>query len=55
MKIFYARGILGQHVICVPDKKLVIVKLSRKRRPKSGQFHYPDDVGTCVQAALDMY
>lgn len=55
MKIYFARGILGQHVICVPDKKLVIVKLSRKRRPKSGLYHYPDDVGTCVQAALDMY
>jgi CubicO group peptidase (beta-lactamase class C family) len=55
MKVFYARGILGQHVICVPDKKMVMVKLSRKRRPKSGAFHYPDDVGTCIQAALDMY
>lgn len=54
-KIFYARGILGQHVICVPDKHMVIVKLSRKRRPKSGLYHYPDDVGTCVEAALEMY
>ncbi|MGZ4038412.1 MAG: serine hydrolase domain-containing protein, partial [Bacteroidia bacterium] len=54
-RIFYARGILGQHVICVPDKHVVIVKLSRKRRPKSGLYHYPDDVGTCVEAALQMY
>jgi CubicO group peptidase (beta-lactamase class C family) len=52
--IFYARGILGQYVICVPSKKMVIVKLARKRRPKTNN-HCPDDVTLCIDAAMKMY
>jgi CubicO group peptidase (beta-lactamase class C family) len=52
--VFYARGILGQYIICVPSKKLVIVKLARKRRP-NGIEHYPADVATCIDAAMAMY
>jgi CubicO group peptidase (beta-lactamase class C family) len=29
--IFYARGILGQYIICIPSKKIVIVRLGMKR------------------------
>ena len=32
--IFYARGILGQYIICIPEKKLVIVRLGEKRDEK---------------------
>jgi CubicO group peptidase (beta-lactamase class C family) len=53
--IFYARGILGQYVICLPSKKLVIVKLARKRRPKNSTDHCPEDVAMLVDAALKMY
>ncbi len=52
--IFYARGILGQYIICVPSKKMVIVKLARKKRPM-GTNHYPDDVATLIDAAMKMY
>lgn len=31
MKIFYARGILGQFMIVVPDKNMVIVRLGKKK------------------------
>lgn len=55
LKIFYARGILGQYVICVPEKKLVIVKLGRARRPKTTSNHCPQDVATCIDAVQEMY
>lgn len=55
LKIFYARGILGQYVICVPEKKLVIVKLGRARRPKTTSNHCPQDVATCIDAVQVMY
>jgi len=55
LKIFYARGILGQYVICVPSKNLVIVKLGRARRPKTSSNHCPQDVATCIDAVSAMY
>ncbi len=32
--IFYARGILGQYIICIPEKNMVIVRLGEKRDEK---------------------
>ena len=29
--VFYARGILGQYIIMIPSKKMVIVRLGKKR------------------------
>jgi CubicO group peptidase (beta-lactamase class C family) len=54
LRIYYMRGMLGQYVICVPEKKLIISRLARKRR-KPGTAHCPLDVGYCVDAALSMY
>lgn len=54
LRIFYARGILMQYVICVPEKNLVICRLGRVRRPKSPSA-CPLDVMYCLDAALDMY
>lgn len=31
--IFYARGILGQYVIVIPQQKMVVVRLGKKRSP----------------------
>jgi len=33
--IFYARGILGQYIIVIPSRRMVIVRLGEKRSPES--------------------
>lgn len=55
LEVFYARGILGQYIMCVPKYKLVIVKLGRERRPKLNDNHCPDDVAMCIDAFEKMY
>lgn len=55
LTVFYMQGMLGQFVICVPEKKLIISKLSRKRRVNKGNNHYPIDVAYCIDTALTMY
>lgn len=52
--IFYARGILGQYIICIPDKKMVIVRLGKKREKVAGTDH-PKDVFSYIDASLEMY
>lgn len=38
--IFYARGILGQFIICIPEKNIIIVRLGHKRGDKKDAIHY---------------
>ena len=52
--IFYARGILGQYIVCIPDKKMVIVRLGQKRE-KSRENLPPLDLFYYLDAALEMY
>jgi CubicO group peptidase (beta-lactamase class C family) len=52
--IFYARGILGQYIICIPDQKMVIVRLG-KMREKSNENDHPQDLFYYIDAALEMY
>lgn len=52
--VFYARGILGQYVIAVPDMKMVIVRLGKKRLPNDSD-DMPLDVKYYMDAALAMY
>jgi CubicO group peptidase (beta-lactamase class C family) len=51
--IFFASGILGQHIIVVPDKKLIIVRLGKKYFTKTDS-RYRDDLKTYIDAALDL-
>src|SRR5688572_21411417 len=41
LEIFYARGILGQYIIVIPEKEMVIVRLGEKRGKKKG-MHLQD-------------
>jgi CubicO group peptidase (beta-lactamase class C family) len=53
-RIFYARGILGQYIICIPDKNMVVVRLGKKREKPKGNEH-PQDMFYYIDAALEMY
>ncbi|MEI6817340.1 MAG: serine hydrolase [Bacteroidota bacterium] len=53
-QVFYARGILGQYVFVIPDKKIVAVRLGKKRGAKDGKYTY-DDISTYLDGILEMY
>ena len=53
--VFYARGILGQYILCIPDQKMVVVRLGRKREKQKPGEEHPSDVYAYIDAALDMY
>ena len=40
--IFYARGIYGQYIIAIPDERIIIVRLGKKRGEKTDGNHYTD-------------
>lgn len=52
-RIFYARGILGQYVIVIPQKKLIITRLGRKRGRKTGP-HF-EELYLMIDEALEKW
>lgn len=53
--IFYARGILGQYIVVIPDKKMIVVRLGKKRAAKDPDNKHIPDVYTFIDGALEMY
>lgn len=51
-RVFYARGILGQYIIVIPEKNLVIVRLGKER----GEMfdNHPDDVRFLIDGVNKM-
>ncbi len=52
--IFYMRGILGQYVLCIPDKKMLVIRLGHKREKTAPGQDHPGDVFHYLDAALEM-
>lgn len=48
--VFYARGILGQYIICIPDLELIIVRTGHKRGEKTASDH-PSELYTIMKIA----
>ena len=53
--LFYARGLLGQYIVCIPKLKMTVVRLGNKREKKIPGEDHPTDVFYYIDAALEMY
>jgi CubicO group peptidase (beta-lactamase class C family) len=42
LDIYYARGLWGQYVICIPDKDMIVVRLGRKFGKYLEDGHHED-------------
>jgi CubicO group peptidase (beta-lactamase class C family) len=52
-KVFYARGLSGQYIIVIPDKKIIIVRLGKERdKSPDGELK---DVPLYIEEVLKMY
>lgn len=54
LKIVYARGILGQYLIMIPSKKLIIVRFGHSRDEQIINGN-PADLFTWIDAGIDIY
>jgi len=54
LSIYYARGLWGQYVICIPEKDMIIIRLGRKFGAYLPDGHH-EDFYQFVDAALEMY
>ena len=52
--VYYARGLFGQYVICIPEKDMIIVRLGRKFGAYLPDGHHKDFY-QFTDAALEMY
>ena len=43
LDVFYMQGILGQYVLCIPEKDVIVVRVGKKRMKKSNGQN-PDDL-----------
>ncbi len=53
-KIFYARGLSGQYIVCIPDQQIIFVRLGKKRGTP-GADHRLSDLVVYIDEVLKMY
>ena len=54
LDVYYARGLWGQYVICIPEKDMIVVRLGRKYGEPLEDGHH-EDFYQFIDAALEMY
>ena len=54
LDVYYARGLWGQYVICIPEKDMIVVRLGRKYGEPLEDGHH-QDFYQFIDAALEMY
>ncbi|MFT4902464.1 MAG: CubicO group peptidase (beta-lactamase class C family), partial [Thalassomonas sp.] len=54
LSVYYARGLFGQYVICIPEKNMIVVRLGRKFGAVLEDLHH-EDFYAFIDAALEMY
>lgn len=52
--IYYARGILGQYILCIPEQDMIVVRLGHKRGQHNSLKH-PEDVYLYLDFARKLY
>ena len=50
--VFYARGILGQYIICLPKRNIIIVRLGKERSGTRFREEHPMEVKIMVEEVL---
>ena len=54
LHVYYARGLWGQYVICIPEKNMIIVRLGRKYGNTLENGH-KDDLYAFIDAAIETF
>lgn len=52
--VFLQRGILGQYIITIPERNLVIVRLGHERLPNRADNH-PEDAHVIIEEVLNLF
>ena len=54
MEVKYARGILGQYILVIPEKDMVVVRLGHKRSDVKTAGNYPEDIDLWLDTAFEV-
>ena len=54
LNIYYARGLWGQYIICIPQKNMLVIRLGKNYGPVLRDGHH-EDLYLFIDAALEMF
>lgn len=54
MEVKYARGILGQYILAIPARNMVVVRLGHRRSDVKTSGNYPEDIDVWLDTAFEI-